>query len=30
LNKLEKELSIFKTSSIETLKSSYYESIGIV
>ena len=30
LDKLEKELRIFKTSSIETLKSSYYESIGIV
>lgn len=30
LNKLEKELRIFKTSNIETLKSSYYESIGIV
>ena len=30
LDKLEKELRIFKTPNIETLKTSYYESIGIV
>ncbi|MDR3653709.1 MAG: PIG-L family deacetylase [Paludibacter sp.] len=30
LDKLEKELGIFKTPTIETLKTSYYESIGIV
>lgn len=30
LDKLEKELRIFKTQNIETLKSSYYESISIV
>lgn len=29
-NKIEKELKIFKQTTIETLKSSYYESIGIV
>ena len=30
INKIENELNIFKNSSIETLKSKYYESIGIV
>jgi hypothetical protein len=30
INKIENELKIFKNSSIETLKSKYYESIGIV
>ncbi len=29
-NKLEKELKIFKQTTIEALKSSYYESIGVV
>lgn len=29
-NKIEKELKIFKQTTIEALKSSYYESIGIV
>jgi len=30
LNKIENELKIFKKTNIETLKSTYYESIGII
>lgn len=30
LNKIENELKIFKKTTIETLKSTYYESIGII